>query len=173
MADPFIGEIRMFGFNFPPVGWAFCDGQLLPISQNTQLFSILGTTYGGNGTTNFGLPNFQGIAPMQQGQGGGLTPRKLGDKGGSTYVTLTTPDQLPAHTHLPMGAAASNSGSPAGNVWGAGLKGTGVLYVPPGTNVTMTVQLDSTGGGQPHNNIPPYLVVNFCIALQGLYPQRP
>ena len=175
MSDAFVAEIRMFGCNFAPVNWAACDGQLVPIRQNPALFSLLGTTYGGNGTTTFGLPNLQGIAPMQQGAGAGLTPRPLGDTGGTTTVTLGT-NEMPVHTHAAMGAASSDQSSPAGNVWGSGQKGGTSVYVPstPSANSPMNPQLLTvTGGGGPHNNVPPFMVVNFCIALQGIFPQRP
>jgi microcystin-dependent protein len=178
MSNQYVGEIRMVGFNFAPNGWALCNGQLLAISQNTALFSLLGTNYGGNGTSNFGLPNLQGSAPLGYGNGGGLTPRIWGETGGEYTVTLLQ-SQMASHNHgvaCISGAGSLNSPNvPANTVWAS--DGTQrvppPLYAAPGTNVGMNpaaVQL--TGGNQPHNNMPPYLTVNFIIALQGIYPPR-
>jgi microcystin-dependent protein len=175
MADPFIGEIRMFGGNFAPTGWALCNGQLLPISQNTALFSILGTTFGGNGQTTFGLPDLRGRVPMNFGQGPGLTPRNLGENGGSETVTLLV-TQMPAHTHQANASSANATApSPQGGVWAQELDsqgGTGTGYT--GTpNTTMSPQaIGTAGGGQPHQNLQPYLCVNFIIALNGIFPSR-
>ncbi len=172
--DPFIGEIRIFPFTFAPVGWAFCNGQILPIVQNTALFSILGTTYGGDGKTNFALPNLQGRVPMHWGAGSGLTPRNLGNSGGSTTAPLTTA-QMPSHNHgLVASTVASNDFRPEGKViarpFGRGnnlySKATQPLVPMDPSAVT------ATGGSQPHNNMQPYLPLNFCIAMQGLYPPR-
>jgi microcystin-dependent protein len=172
MSDQFVAEIRMFSFNFPPNGWAACNGQLLPISQNTALFSLVGTNYGGNGTTNFGLPNLQGITPLSQGQGPGLTPREVGEVGGEENVTLLQ-QQMPLHTHTAQASGTSGQGSPTNNIWGSGLKGHGGLYSPVGGQVTMNpTALSVVGGSQPHNNQQPYLTVNFCIAMQGIFPPR-
>jgi microcystin-dependent protein len=172
MSDQFVAEIRIFPFNFPPKGWAFCDGQILPISQNTALFSLLGTTYGGDGKSNFALPNLQGSTPMQQGQGPGLSLRDLGETGGEQTVTLLQ-TEMPAHTHGVLGAAATDSGSPAGNAWGSGQKGFGNVYAGPPPNVNMSPLGTSVAGGSlPHNNMMPYLGLNFCIALQGIFPPR-
>jgi microcystin-dependent protein len=175
MANPFVAEIRIFPFNFAPKGWAFCDGQILPISQNTALFSLLGTTYGGDGKSNFALPNLQGSAPMQQGQGPGLSLRDLGETGGEQTVTLLQ-TEMPAHSHGAQGTTGSNQVSPANNAWASGQKlGGGNLYVPtnPPTNVQMSpAAMSLTGGNLPHNNMPPYLGLNFCIALQGVFPPR-
>lgn len=174
MSDPFIGEIRLFGFNFPPQGWAQCDGQLLPISQNTALFSILGTTYGGNGKTTFALPNLQGQAPLQAGQGPGLTLRDLGESGGEAEVSLLAAE-MPAHAHT---AAASSTKAdqtdPTNNVWATGVSPARVPnFYATGADVAMSNQaIGVAGGDQPHNNMPPYLVLNFCICLQGVYPSR-
>jgi microcystin-dependent protein len=171
MSEPFLGEIRLFGFNFPPAGWATCAGQLLPIAQNTALFSILGTSFGGNGTTNFALPNLQGNVPLHVGSGRGLTPRTLGEIGGVPQVTLSM-GQMPVHSH----AANCNSGAgtsygPANNVWASDAGGAREYAAAP--NVTMAANaLAATGGSQPHNNLQPYLAVNFCIALQGIFPSR-
>ncbi len=166
---PFVGEIRIWATNFAPLGWAFCNGQLLPISQNTALFSILGTTYGGNGTSNFALPTLQGAAPVQQGQGPGLTLRDLGQAGGEATVTLLA-SELPAHTHAAKAVAATgNLLGPAGR---ATAEVRGGAYADA-ANTTMSADaLSPYGGGQPHNNLPPYLVLNFCIAMQGIFPPR-
>jgi len=174
MSDQFLGEIRIFGFNFAPIGWALCDGQILPISQNAALFSLLGTNYGGNGTSNFGLPNLQGSAPVDQGQGPGLSIYNLGDTGGVTTVTLDA-TQIPNHTH-PVHCLATNgdSGTPVGNAWAAIAGGRGALNLYAATaNATMNAgATGAAGGGQPHNNMAPYLVLCFCIALQGIFPTR-
>ena len=177
MTDQFIAEIRIFAGNFAPTGWAFCNGQLLPISQNTALFSLLGTTYGGDGQSNFALPNLQGKAPLQQGMGPGLAGYALGQTAGSANVTLTQ-TELPSHTH----PIASNDGigdvdNPVGNVWATAHSGKTPLplYSANTTNPpAMSPQaVASAGGGLPHNNLPPYLVLNFIIALQGIFPPRP
>jgi microcystin-dependent protein len=172
MADPFVAEIRIFPFNFAPRGWAWCDGQLLPISQNTALFSLLGTTYGGDGKSNFALPGLQGRAPMHPGQGPGLSLHDLGETGGSETVTLLV-SELPSHAHalranvLDVGdtnvvsAAASFAQSSGGTLYQAA------------ANTTLADQaLTPVGGDQPHNNLQPYLTLYFCIALQGVFPPR-
>ena len=175
MSDPFVAEIRIFPFNFAPRGWAFCNGQLLPISQNTALFSLLGTTYGGDGKSTFALPNMQGSTPMQQGQGPGLSLRDLGELGGEENVTLLQ-TEMPSHNHPAL--AANNSGSPlptpVGNAWSSGLKTGPSLYSATSANdVAMSPAATSiTGGSLPHNNLMPYLTLNFCIALQGIFPPR-
>lgn len=174
MTEPFVGEIRILACNFAPDGWAHCDGQLISISQNTALFSILGTTYGGNGYTTFGLPDLRGIAPMHAGQGQGLTNRNLGETGGAQTVSLVA-SQIPAHAHAAMASTApGNASVAAGNTWAAAQIGrTPVrMYAPPGgTPAALSPQAAGpTGGGQPHNNMPPYLVLNFCIALSGIFP---
>jgi microcystin-dependent protein len=176
MADQFVGEIRIFGFNFAPTGWALCNGQLIPISQNTALFSILGTTYGGNGTSNFALPNLQGSAPLQAGQGPGLSLRDLGEFGGEPTVTLLA-SEIPAHNHTARCFnGAGNLTSPAGNVAAmasVGRQSENRYSASAGTAPSMNPQaVAPAGGGQPHNNMPPYLVMNFCIALQGIFPPR-
>lgn len=177
MSDQFVAEIRMFPFTFAPTGWAFCNGQLLPISQNTALFSLLGTTYGGDGKSTFALPNLQGSAPMQPGQGQGLSERFLGEMSGSETVTLLV-SEIPAHTHG-VGRAladAGNSISPVNSVWAQSAAGRGAaaLYKDGSPTGKVNIQsLNITGGGLPHNNMQPYLTVNFCIALQGIFPQRP
>lgn len=173
MADQFVGEIRATGFNFAPYGWALCNGQTLPISQYTALFSLLGVQFGGNGTSNFQLPNLQGCAPMNQGNGAGLTPRTVGETGGETTVTLLS-TQMPLHPHVAQSAAASTSGTPGPTViFGDGGRGKDPAYAPASTPVAMSVQAVGTAGGsQPHNNLPPYVTVNFIIALQGIFPAR-
>lgn len=172
MADAFVAEMRIFPFNFAPKGWAFCNGQLMPISQNTALFALLGTVYGGDGKSTFALPNLQGSTPMQQGQGPGLSLRDLGEIGGEQAVTLLQ-SEMPSHTHGVQAAAASDSGSPTNNTWGSGQKGFGNVYAGPPPNVQMNpLGTSVAGGSQPHNNMMPFLCLNFCIALQGIFPPR-
>ena len=177
MADPFVAEIRIFPFNFPPKGWAFCDGQILPISQNTALFSLLGTTYGGDGKSTFALPDLQGSAAMHPGQGPGLSLYDLGQIGGSETVTLLV-SEIPAHTHG-VGRALADAGntvSPVNAVWAQSAAGRGAAALYKDGSPTGKVNMQSlniTGGGLPHNNMQPYLTLNFCIALQGVFPQRP
>ncbi len=173
MAEPFIAEIRIFPFNYPPRGWAWCDGQLLPISQNTALFSLIGTTYGGDGKSNFGLPNLQGRAAMHSGHGPGLSTRSVGESGGTAAVTIRQ-NEMPAHTHtLQSNAGPANRTTPTGNSI-ARADGAAV-YAPGGpTNATLAAEaLPATGGEQPHNNLQPYLTCYFNIALVGIYPPRP
>jgi len=174
MSEPFIAEIRIFAGNFAPRSWAFCDGQLLPVAQNTALFSLIGTTYGGDGRTTTGLPNMQGNAPMHPGRGPGLTSRRLGQRLGSETVTVSE-EQLPSHTHSmnadastggPLGGGA-NASNPVGNYLGASVK-----YSNSTSNHVNMKAVSNTGGSQPHNNMQPYLTMNFIIALQGLYPSR-
>ena len=174
MADPFVAEIRIFPFNFAPKGWAFCDGQLLPLSQNTALFSLLGTTYGGNGKSTFALPNMQGNAPMHPGQGPGLSLHDLGEIGGTESVTLLE-SEIPAHNHL----VQAYTGDPADTrtpkpTESLGTPSPGLLY----DNVNASLALMApqafapAGGSLPHNNMQPYLTLSFCIALQGVFPPR-
>ncbi len=173
MADPFVAEIRIFPFNFAPKGWAWCDGQLLPLSQNTALFSLLGTTYGGNGKSNFALPDLQGRTPMHPGKGPGLSLHDLGEAGGSSTVTLLEAE-IPAHNHTLRGHVAPGDTSTATSASLA--RGVGAqLYVPaagaPLTSMAAEA-LGPAGGDQPHNNMQPYLTFYFCIALQGVFPPR-
>ena len=171
MADPFVAEIRIFPFNFAPKGWAWCDGQLMPLSQNTALFSLLGTTYGGNGKSNFALPDLQGRAPMHPGQGPGLSLHDLGETGGSETVTLLE-SETPAHSHSMRAAAeAGEENDPAGAALGVTIGNT--LYNSGSTLAPMAPEaLSPAGGDQPHNNLQPYLTFYFCIALQGVFPPR-
>jgi microcystin-dependent protein len=171
MADPFVAEIRIFPFSFAPKGWAFCDGQLMPLSQNTALFSLLGTTYGGNGTSNFALPNMQGNVPMHPGQGPGLSFHDLGETGGSDTVTLLE-FEMPAHFHgFQASSADATDVTPGGNQFAAGI-GIGSFGAPPLSTTLSPSFVAPSGGDQPHNNMQPYLTLNFCIALQGIYPAR-
>jgi microcystin-dependent protein len=181
MANPFLAEIRPFPYNFAPVGWAFCQGQILSIAQNTALFAVIGTQFGGNGTSTFALPNLQGSVPIGQGQGAGLSPVAIGAVSGAENVTLQTA-QMAAHTHsLPAAASSATATTPAANVapaegHGGGRGGTFNVntYTSQGPSVTLAPgAVAATGGGQPHNNIQPSLVVNWCIALQGIFPTRP
>lgn len=165
--DPFVGQIQDFGFNFPPRGWALCDGSILPIAQNTALFSLLGTTFGGNGTTNFALPDLRGRIPVGQGQGPGLQPYEMGDTFGMENETLSV-QEMPMHSHV---LRATNDGAattvPTNNSLGAG-----EFYNASPTGVSNPLALAPAGGSQPHPNLQPTLVTNWCIALQGVYPQR-
>lgn len=174
MADPFVAEIRIFPFNFAPKGWAWCDGQLLPLSQNTALFSLLGTTYGGNGKSNFALPDLQGRAAMHPGQGPGLSLHDLGETGGSETVSLLE-SEIPAHSHTLNGTV--ENGTQGTFQPGVTLAGSinGLLYqTNTSSNIVMMNGNDLTpaGGDQPHNNMQPYLTFYFCIALQGVFPPR-
>lgn len=177
MADNFLAEIRIVPFNFAPVGWALCNGQILPISQNTALFSLIGTSYGGNGTSNFALPNFQGSAPLHAGQGAGLSSYVVGEAGGEAAVTLTLA-QLPGHSHT-VSANAGNGdlNNPAGHAWAQPHLGKTPIniYNPTGgSGLAMHPQAFALAGSSAaHNNMPPYLTLNFIIALQGIFPQRP
>ena len=172
MADPFVAEIRMFGFYFAPTGWAQCNGQLMPLSQNTALFSLLGTIYGGDGKSTFALPDLQARAVMHPGQGPGLSNHDLGEMGGSEYVTLLTPE-IPVHTHS-ASASASDSLTrlPGDNMPAVGI-GVGMYGAPNNLTSMSPSAVAPAGSSLPHNNMQPYLTVNYCIALQGVYPQRP
>jgi len=172
--DPFVAEIRIFPFNFAPLGWAFCDGQLLPLSQNTALFSLLGTFYGGDGKSNFALPNLQGSSPMHAGQGPGLSVRDVGQTGGVDYVTLLE-SEIPAHNHSVNAKLAGTAADPNGLVWGnpGGRPAPNFFATSVGTPQIMhPSSVAVSGGSQPHNNLMPYLTLSFCIALQGVFPPR-
>lgn len=169
MSEPFIAEIRIFAGNFAPRSWAFCDGQLLPVSQNTALFSLIGTTYGGDGRSTTALPDLQGRLPMHPGRGPGLTSRRLGQRGGVEMVTLSEA-QMPNHTHTMMANTERGELSTPGSDRSLGRN---TIYGPASSTVSMADQaLPSSGGSQPHNNLQPFLAMNFIIALQGLYPSR-
>lgn len=173
MSEPFVGEIRMFAGNFAPRGWAFCDGQLLAVSQNDALFSLLGTIYGGDGRTTFGLPDLRGRLPIHAGSGPGLSPRRLGAKGGAENVTLTV-NQLPSHGHnLGANASAGNSTNPSGyfaqDAAGSNLYLNGASTQPAALN---PATIGNVGGSRSHTNLMPFLCLNFIIALFGIYPSR-
>jgi len=172
MSSPFVGEIRMFAGNFAPRGWALCDGQLLAVAQNDALFSLFGTIYGGDGRSTFGLPDLRGRVPIHQGSGPGLTDRRIGAKAGAERVSLTA-NELPSHTHALKGS--NNFGSDTSPVSGVPATGSGVnLYNnAPATTTSMDNEaVTSTGGAQAHDNIQPFLCVNFIVALLGVYPSR-
>lgn len=170
MSQPFIGEIRMFGGNFAPVGFAFCDGQLLPIAEYDALFALIGTTYGGDGQTTFALPDLRGRLPVHTGQGNGLSNYVLGQSGGSETVTLTA-QQLPAHTHAAQAqSAAGNQSAPGGGVWASSGQNQFSASAP---NTGMSAAaIGPAGGSLPHDNMMPYQVVSFIIALYGIFPSR-
>ena len=168
MADPFLGEIRMFGGNFAPVGWALCNGQLLAISQNDALFNLIGTTYGGDGQNTFALPDLRGRAPVHQGAG-----FVIGQSGGVENVTLAV-GQMPAHNHQAAAAAGGNVVDPANAVWSSDPGGNTAAYtIPPQGQATMNgAAIGSTGGSQPHDNMQPYLAVNYIISVEGIFPSQ-
>jgi microcystin-dependent protein len=172
MSEPFIGEVSMIGFDFAPRGWAFCDGQLLPIAQYTALYSLLGTTYGGDGRTTFALPDLRGRTPIHPGRGPGLSDRRLGQQVGSETVTVTTA-QIPSHTHtLKASSQRQNTSDPSNNVLA---QQPVEFYDTPQPNDERAMHAGSianTGGGQAHTNRQPYQAVRFIIALQGLFPSR-
>jgi microcystin-dependent protein len=164
VAEPFLGEIRIMSFNFPPKGWALCNGQLLPINQNQALFALLGTTYGGDGRVNFALPNLQGRTPVHSGQG-----HTLGENGGEQAHTLSVAE-MPAHTHsLNASQAGANSPAPAGAMFGT----SNNMYAAPGSLTSLNPQtITNAGGSQAHLNMQPFLTLTFCIALQGIFPSQ-
>uniref|UniRef100_Q02CQ1 Phage Tail Collar domain protein n=1 Tax=Solibacter usitatus (strain Ellin6076) TaxID=234267 RepID=Q02CQ1_SOLUE len=164
MATPFISEIKLFSFGFAPKGWAMCNGQLLPINQNQALFSLLGTTYGGDGRVNFALPNLQGRVPMHMGNG-----HTLGERGGEQNHTLIM-SEMPAHTHTPTGCSdQANLTTPSGSLWG---KDASSPYAASGNAAMLPADIIPVGGSQPHQNMSPFLTLNFCIALQGIFPSQ-
>lgn len=175
MTSPFVAEIRIFPFNFAPVGWAFCDGQILPLSQNTALFALLGTTYGGDGKSNFALPDLQGASPMFYGQGPGLSLYDIGESGGSTTVSLLE-SEIPSHPHALMATPNSADVEAPGPTVTLARSTPGFVYKMPASTPPLVQLGDNTiapaGGDQPHNNLMPYLTLNFCIALQGVFPPR-
>jgi microcystin-dependent protein len=174
MADQFLAEIRIFPFAYAPKGWALCDGQILPISQNTALFSLINSYFGGNGVNTFGLPNMQGNVPIHVGQGPGLSPYNLGQRGGTPIVTLL-PNEMPSHSHTVESAAPNFAGTTnvaGGNSFAKSAQGN--AYTAPGAFVNMSAAaVTMVGSGGPHNNMMPYLTLSFCIALQGIFPVRP
>jgi len=175
MSEPFVAEIRIFAGNFAPRSWAFCDGQLLPIANNTALFSLIGTTYGGDGRSTTALPNLQGRAPMHPGRGPGLTSRRLGQRIGVEDITLSE-SQIPSHTHTGRAAPGSGSSNTPDNTSSIAASGFGDSLYQTGTSSNLvdmaSESMSFTGGGQSHDNTQPFLVLNFIIALQGLYPSR-
>ena len=172
MSEPYLGEIRIFAFNFAPSGWALCNGQILSIQQNTALFSLLGTTFGGNGTNTFALPNFQSRVPIGAGQGTGLSTRSLGEMAGQEAVTLTAAENAP-HSHQALCSSSDgNSYDPAGNYWSVDAGGNPEYGLLPVAGSMSPAATSVAGSSHPHNNIQPYLTLNFCIALQGIYPSR-
>jgi microcystin-dependent protein len=168
MSQPYVGEIRMFGGNFAPAGWMFCEGQLLPISNYETLFNLIGTTYGGDGQSTFALPDLRGRLPAHQGAG-----LVIGEQAGTETVTLTTA-QIPAHSHVPQGATGGPVTSPSNAYPGSAVGGTGsVLYGPPPTTTPLVgTTIQNTGGNQPHNNFQPYLCVDFIISMFGIFPSQ-
>src|SRR3974390_1367397 len=177
MSDPYLGQISIFGFTFAPLGFTLCNGQLFPISQNTPLFALLGTTYGGNGTTNFALPNLQGLVPLHFGQGPGLSLYNLGQRGGEEGHTLTV-NEMASHRHTPNYTATADQASPVGNIWAPDPNGN-VTFATTANEILANVPTDPpnnaiglAGGGQAHENRAPFLVLNFCIALNGIFPTR-
>ena len=172
MSDPFVAEIRMFAGNFPPTGWAFCDGQILPIAQNTALFSLLGTTYGGNGQTTFALPDLRTRAPLQPGQGPGLSERLLGETGGEAAHTLLA-GEMPVHSHNLQSSSSVAATTVANGNMLATVNAPNPPYHEPNAMAEMGPGvLGTTGGSAPHQNMQPYLTLSFIIAMQGIFPPR-
>ena len=172
MSEPFIGEIRIFGFTYAPRSWAFCDGQVLSIAQNTALFSLLGTTYGGDGRTTFNLPDLRGRAPIHHGNGPGLNTYQLGQKGGAETVTLTA-NEMPSHTHsIQAVSGIGDAKSPTGNFLAQANDGEANFSTSGATAYLNPNACTVAGGSQAHSNLPPYLAINFSIALVGIYPSR-
>lgn len=173
MSEPFLAEVRIVGFNFAPRGWAFCDGQILPINQNQSLYSLLGTTYGGDGRTSFALPDLRGRTPIHVGRSNGGGSHTLGQKSGEETHTLAA-NEMPQHRHILQGtSAAANQALPTGHLLATVDATFSDAYTAPGQLVNMASQtMSNVGGGQAHDNMQPYLALNFCIALQGLFPSR-
>jgi microcystin-dependent protein len=173
MSSPFVAEIRIFACNFAPTGWATCDGQLLPISQNTALFSLLGTFYGGDGKSTFALPDLDGSVAIGQGDGAGLSQRFLGESGGEQFVTLLT-SEIPVHTHNVQAINQIGEDRIPGPTEALSISTGMNLYLPSGTATLMAPQATTpTGGSLPHNNMSPFLTLVYCIAMQGVFPPRP
>jgi microcystin-dependent protein len=170
MADPFLGEIRMFGGNFAPLGWAFCSGQLLAIAEFDALFNLIGTTYGGDGQTTFALPNLQGRFAVHQGSNG-FSDHVIGEVGGSESVTLNT-SEMPSHAHTAVGSGSGNLPSPANAFWSSDPGGNTAAYRESGGSAMSAAALLPAGSGQPHDNRQPYLGVSFIIALEGIFPSQ-
>ena len=170
MSEPFLGQIQPFGFNFAPQGWAKCDGQLLSISSNTALFSLLGTTYGGDGETTFGLPDLRGRVSLHAGNGPGLTQRVIGQRSGTENTTLSVAN-LPPHNHALKAQEGANTGKPEDSVLGA--SGQNIYSTQPPDMTMSSFAIENTGSGQEFNNMPPFLVINWCIALVGVFPSLP
>jgi len=172
MADQFLGEIRTFAGNFAPAGWALCQGQLLAIAENDALFTLIGTTYGGDGQTTFALPNLASRIPIHQGTGPGLTPRTMGEADGNETVTLSA-QQMPAHNHAAIGSSTgANKLSPVGSFWSTDPGGNTAAYSNAAGSQMAGAAIGNTGGGQPHDNVQPFLVINYIIALEGIFPSQ-
>jgi len=172
MGQPYIGEIKLVGFNFAPVGWAFCNGQLLPIDQYTALFDLIGTTYGGDGQTTFALPNLQSRVIVHQGQGPGLSNYTLAENGGVESVTVTTP-QLPIHNHAAnCSSSAGSESSPVGHIWSADAAGLTAEYSNSQNGQMNAAAIGQSGGSQPHENRMPFLAMNYIISLFGIFPSQ-
>ncbi len=171
MAEPILAEIRLFAGNFAPRGWALCNGQLMSIAQNTALFSLLGTSYGGDGKVTFALPDLQGRVPIGQGSGAGLTPRVVGEEGGEPAVSLIM-TEIPMHTHVANCSSQQTANQPEGAYWGSTGRGANAYAATPATNLS-PFAAQPAGGSQPHNNMQPYLGMTFIIAMEGIFPSRP
>ena len=171
MAEPYVGEIRMFGGNFAPNSWMFCDGSILPISENDALFALIGTTYGGDGQNTFALPDLRGRVPVHQGQGPGLSSYSIGQNGGVESVTII-PNQMPAHTHTPQASNTGGSDNPANNFWANTATGKPYSAAPPAVQMNAATIPGTVGGSQPHENMIPFLCVSYIISLFGIFPPR-
>ena len=171
MASPFVGEIRLFAGNFAPAGWMVCDGRLLPIVENETLFQLIGTTYGGDGQETFALPDLRGRFPLHQGAGPGLSSYVIGEITGTESVTLTAA-QMPAHTHQAHAAVAGNDVLPAGHVWAADADGNTAAYSSTSDTLMAAGAISDAGGSQPHENVQPFLVINYIISLFGVFPSQ-